>query len=544
MRKLVYIGALLTMIAGFAQVGEVSSEEIVIEKNKEITLPRADKLYLPVTPPDPVRDSIRLSFNVSSPRFNIPAYAPNVVPYAYIARRQQLTYQNFFKLGYGSFGSPLVSAYAGKETKKLTWGAWLHHESFAKGPVRNTQSGSSTSYADVFATLQNRRWSFTPTVGWQSNAYRFYGYDDSDTRATDDKSSVSNVRFSASLEEIYDNKFSIEFKPTFISTNQSTPSGAPSSSENYFDLSTKGSYKFDSTLSAGVELQLGAISFTSESKINRNYTIVNPWVGVQRPNLFIKAGVQIAATNDTIISGTKSFFYPDISAEWTGVPGWTVYGSLSGQLRPVTFNGLTQENVFLDDSLTMAHENVQTSIGGGIRGAITSKIHLNTGVNLSSVKNMSFFAPSLSDSARFIILVDPEAVTVFNLYGQLNWQPRFGTHIGMRADIYGYGIDTYDEAWNRPGFKLSMDWIQRYSDKISSRMILTSLAGIKAPAPVTYESQTLDAIVDLSIEGSYRINDRAEAFVLFQNVLGGEYQRFLNYPARGLAFKLGGTYRF
>ncbi len=544
MRLLAFILTVLICAGLIAQVGEVASEEIVIEKDKEIILPSADKLYLPVAPPEIRRDTSRLRFNISSPNFGIGSYAPQLRPFVYTVGSEQIPYQNFVKAGFGSFGSPLIAGYYGQETKKVNWGAWVYHESFAKGTVRDRQSASAVSYLDVFTTFQNRNWAFTPTFGWQSDGYRFYGYDDADARISDDKNHVSRIRLGAKLQEIYDNDWSFELQPVFRSTNQNTPSDAPSSTENYLDFLTSGTYQFDSTLSAGVELRLGAISFESESSINRNFVKVNPWIGIKKETLFIKAGVELASTNDTIISGVKSFFYPDISAEWTGLPGWTVYGALSGELKPVTFSSLTRDNLFLDDSLTMAHENIKTKISGGIRGNISSRIFVNSGVALSSVENMSFFIPSPNDSARFIIAVDPEAVTVFNWYGQLNWQADRQTHLGIRTDIYSYGIDTFDKAWNMPNFKLTVDWFQKFSDRISTQTTLSSLAGMKAPRPVTMEAEKLKPIVDLTMEGMYRINDRAEAFVQLQNVFGVEYSRFLNYPGRGLSFRLGALYRF
>ena len=199
----------------------------------------------------------------------------------------------------------------------------------------------------------------------------------------------------------------------------------------------------------------------------------------------------------------------------------------------------------MDDSLVMAHENVKSKISGGIRGAINSKLFLNTGIGLSSVENMSFFMPSANDSARFILAVDPESVTVFNWFGNLNYQPTSNTYLNLGAEVYSYGsLETFEKAWYKPGFKLFVDWFQRYSDKISSQVRLTTLGGIRAPTPITLITQTLDPIVDLSLEGTYQINEQAEAFLQIQNLFGKEYERFLNYPNRGVAFKIGALYRF
>ena len=527
-----------------APVGEVSSEEIIIEKNKEIVLPTADKLFLPIEAGDVMKDSIRLRFNLLTPEFNMSPFAPKLKPHGYFVPLDKLPYQNFLKAGFGSYGSPLLSAYVGQKTKQINWGGWVYHESFSSGSVRSKESGSSNSYADFFATFQNSKWAFTPQVGWESSAFRFYGYDDGDVRINTNKSAIDRLKVGGTLEEIDKNEWTFRLRPTFKTTTQNTGDSAPASAEQYFDLLTEASYAFDSTLSVGMEAQLGAISFDSEATIKRNFTKINPWIGIKKSSLFIRAGVELATTNDTIISGTSNFFYPDISIAWSGLPGWTVYGGLSGELKPVTFSSISQENVFTDDSLVMGHENIKSRVSGGIRGAIISKLFLNTGIRLSSVENMSFFMPSSNDSARFILAVDPEPITIFNWFGNLNFQPSGNTYLNFGTEIYSYTTKTFAEAWYKPSYKISLEWIQRYSEKITSQVGLTSHGGIKAPSPVTLVSQSLDPIIDVSIEGTYQINERTAAFFQISNLFGKEYEQFLNYPNRGVSFKIGGVYRF
>ena len=548
MRKgLVLIFTIIVLIS-YSQdqdsVGKVTSEEIIIEKDKEIVLPRIEKLYETVEVYEMQRDPIYLKFSSGSPQFNIAPFSPQIRPHSFVVHATQLNYQNFFKLGYGSYGSSLLSAYAGEQNKRSNWGAWLHHEGFAQGVVRGTQSASSTSIMDVFSTFQNKNWILTPRVGWQKDSYRFYGYNDLDPRITNDKNSTVRFRVGAVLEEINDNNFTLSLSPVFKTINQNTTETTPTSSENFSELNIEGSYSFDSTFSAGMDMQLGAISFTSKNPINRNFTKVNPWFGLKREDLFIKVGMEFATTNDTLFSSTKRLIYPDMSAEWSGLLGWTMYGEFKGQLKPVTYWSLSQENLMLDDSLTISHENVKSQIKGGIRGAITSKLHLNSSIQLSVIKNMSFFTSSISDSAQFTITVNPDNTTIFKWAGILNWQPLEGTHLGFKVATFSYGTGNFPEAWYRPSFTLSMDWIQRYSEKITSRMSLNSLAGLKALGPITFEVVNLKPIFDLNLETTYKINERVEVFIQFQNVFGQEYQRFLNYPSRGIAFKIGGLYRF
>ena len=152
--------------------------------------------------------------------------------------------------------------------------------------------------------------------------------------------------------------------------------------------------------------------------------------------------------------------------------------------------------------------------------------------------------PSSNDSARFILAVDPESITIFNWFGNLNFQPSSNTYLNFGTEIYSYATKTFAEAWYKPSYKISLEWIQRYSEKITSQVGLTSLGGIKAPSPVTLVSQRLDPIIDLSLEATYQINERADAFFQLSNLFGKEYEQFLNYPNRGISFKVGAMYRF
>jgi len=44
--------------------------------------------------------------------------------------------------------------------------------------------------------------------------------------------------------------------------------------------------------------------------------------------------------------------------------------------------------------------------------------------------------------------------------------------------------------------------------------------------------------------GTYAFSETFSGFIDFKNLLGVEYERYLNYPSRGLTGKLGFIYRF
>jgi len=541
---LLTLSGVLFALCATAQVGEVTTEEIIVEKEKEIILPRADKLYMPVDAPNIQRDSLRLNFQIPGPNFNISPFSPEVKPAVYQLNNEPVGYQNYVKAGYGSYGSPLVSAFVGHNADRFKIGGWFYHESFAKGAVRDAESASGMTRLDVFSDIPLGNWAVRPSVGWQADAFRFFGYGSDDDRISEDANTINRIKLGVKLEETQSNEWSFQLNPVFYSTNLSLAGEGVENAENYFDLSADGAYQFDSTLAAGADFQLGAISFESGSTIQRNFVRVNPWLGFKKDDLYIQAGIELANTNDTLVSGTSSYFYPDISLEWSGLNNWSVFGGVRGYLNPVTYRSLSQQNRFLDDSLTLSHENVKTDFFGGIRGSITPQLSVETGVSVSSVEYLSFMAPSVNDSARFSLLVDEAPVTVFNWNGKINFSPTDLTQIHLRADVYQYGVDTFAEAWHRPEFKLSAGWYQQYSERFNTRLNVVSLGGITAPEPTTFEAITLDPIFDVSLEANYKISDHAGAFVQLQNLLGSEYERYINYPNRSISFRLGGIYRF
>ena len=52
-------------------------------------------------------------------------------------------------------------------------------------------------------------------------------------------------------------------------------------------------------------------------------------------------------------------------------------------------------------------------------------------------------------------------------------------------------------------------------------------------------SQKLDDIFDMNLSGKYNLNDRFDVFLNLNNLFGQEYQRWLNYPSRGIQALFG-----
>ena len=56
--------------------------------------------------------------------------------------------------------------------------------------------------------------------------------------------------------------------------------------------------------------------------------------------------------------------------------------------------------------------------------------------------------------------------------------------------------------------------------------------------------QSLDAFIDVNINGGYHFNDFFSAFIKLNNVLGTDYERYANFNVLGFQILGGITYKF
>ena len=121
----------------------------------------------------------------------------------------------------------------------------------------------------------------------------------------------------------------------------------------------------------------------------------------------------------------------------------------------------------------------------------------------------------------------------------MNFESPGKVRSSLRFDFYNYKMATLAEAWHRPNFKAALNTTIFPVDKLTVTTDVYYLGGLMALNGETTEVFELDDIIDLNLGARYEINDRFGVFLQMNNLLGKEYERYLNYPSRGIQF-LGG----
>lgn len=533
----------LAQVDTTAANGQVLSGEVVIEKEKKITLPQLDKIYRRTEQTDFATGPLNLTFNTTEPSFEWPPYKSDV-PYEAVEGDYPLAvYQNYVKLGYGNFASPLFEAGFHRILGAFETSARLYYEAFKTGPVNGENSGSNRSGLEVATTYQNDFWTISPFITFHQQGYQFYGNADrintgfpSETTGEVDYNHFTIGSQIGGEEE----GISFSLKPFFDYTNQLLQQDE-ANKESVFALLGSFDYRIAKQVQSGISLDLYTSKYNGGTAYGRSLVTVRPWIRYQKEALTLSGGFTLASST-TLAS--ESGFYPFLKAEWELSDTWSVFGAVDGGIEWVGLQSLLETNEFLDDSLSISNQETLSSVELGLKGAVGSHTGMGASVSYSTIGHLPFFVVSPNDNARYTVTYDDSAVGRFTFQSFFTYTPTSTSTYSLDVELSSYTMDTLDRPWHMPLYQFTVATSHNINEKLLASLDLTYMGGIEAPADAQFGLTMLDPFMNVNIGTTYLLSDRASLFVDVENLLNKEYERFLGYPVRGLTFKIGGQYRF
>ncbi|MEM8967634.1 MAG: hypothetical protein AAGE93_14540, partial [Bacteroidota bacterium] len=465
-------------------------------------------------------------------------------------------YGNYLKLGFGNFLTPYAELFTNStRNDEYSYGLHLQHESSRLGPVDGSNSGNSDSRIGVSGKYFAQGHTFRADAEYQRERYHFYGYsplvepepERDSIRQIFNAIAVSAGIARADVDAALD--YDVEARFTHLSD-------AYEAAENQVTLKLKADYTVLPHLALGLESNLYLMQRSDqdpetsvENRINRSLFQARPYLVYRTSDgpgegLTIKGGFTIAYENDTASNADQLHVYPYALATLHFDDAFQVYAGIDGNIEATSLYSFTRENPYLDADIPLLHTNRNFSFRGGAKGRINSLFGFHLGFSASNYKNLYFFANSARDSTRFTILYDPDNVFQLNLFGELSLNSTERFRSSLRGDFYTYNVENVDEPWHRPNFTLS--WLNRLNlfEKILLNAELQFMSGIQGLNLASGTTRELDPITDLHFQADYLFSNRFSAFVEVRNIFAQNYERFMNYPSRGIMFLGGITYSF
>jgi outer membrane cobalamin receptor len=133
---------------------------------------------------------------------------------------------------------------------------------------------------------------------------------------------------------------------------------------------------------------------------------------------------------------------------------------------------------------------------------------------------------------------------VVNYHVSTDWNYEEWFQLEASANYYQYTLTDFSSPWHRPEWEISLHNKFQPDNKWLIHVNANVMGGIPVINLESDKTDTLGAIADLQAKVDYSISDRLSVFAVGNNLLNQSYQRFWNYPVRGIQGIGGVSFKF
>lgn len=521
--------------------GEIENAEFVIVKNKKLELPRANRFFRPIkVEKNGLTRSIG-DFEIKTFGFAPEAKLPTIKVKKISKSKIEKLYGNKVTLGYGNFQSPFIDlSLANKRDKLYSYGFNFNHYSFGTGAVDGENSASGITDVSAFAKSFGKKATVYGSAGYNNEVNHFFGYHPTDTPPAQDDTRLTMNRFNVKAGIFgTDEKNPLRYK---VESGFSGFSNNFDATENTFNVNGDLSYQLNDDERLQLDVAGNFSQYTDSTDQGRNLVTFTPAYRRKISGIYLTVGFQLALANDTLSTATNSSVFPQVNVRFPLSEDFDVYGGLTGGKSFNTLNGFTRENPWVGPGTALVNTSNKLEIYGGINGKIGERVSTNVSFSAGSLDNMAFFVNGAADSTRFDVIYDNTSLFKFSANLEYSFYEKASVH--ATASFFGYDTDVLAEAWHQPTFTLELGSKFNIYEKILLSPSVNVLAGIEGLNLQSGTRSSLDPVVLLNLQAKYILSGRAGIYANFNNLIGDNFQRYLNYPGRGLQVNVGLSYSF
>ena len=523
-----------------AEEGEVIEGEFEINKELEIVLPSAQRVFEKVPPSEfETKEVEPLQYSFGEFRPELPDITTRLRVLKLKTDKITVKPSSYIKLGFGNYLTPLIDIGINSGPNKTgNIGARLYFLGSNKGPVDKQNSGDSHTAVSLYGKHIGGKASISGELGYQRDAYHFYGYDtgikvDRDTikQAFNDLSLGINIKS-------HDITAPIRYS---IFANAYSVSDKYDANELGFRTGLAGSYILNDEMGANLEISYLFNNYKNPNKINRSLFRIYPSFTFTLSDFSVVAGFKVATYNDTLNNKKNTRVFPSVKLVYDFSDNISAYGILDGDVEEVTFRGLIRENPYLNQNASVNHTLKSIDVNAGVKGSLAQYLGFDAGIQWVLYKNLYFYVNDTVSFNKFNVVYDEGTTSLFRFYGSLSYTrgQRFGGSLLLRYN--GYTTGKIDKAWHRPKFETDISFWYNFYDKVKLYSDFFVLSGITA---VDYRPDipvvtTLSAVADLNLRVEYVFSDKYNMFISVNNIFSNNYQIYNRYRVRGLLAMVG-----
>ncbi|MOA04203.1 TonB dependent receptor [compost metagenome] len=249
--------------------------------------------------------------------------------------------------------------------------------------------------------------------------------------------------------------------------------------------------------------------------------------------------------------GDNSTFkvYPNLYAELQAIEKYlSLYGGLTGDLQKNSLRDLSSRNPFLGANINLANSNERMKAYGGLKGTIITGLGFKFQFAYSSIDSLAFYTnnqPATSTENPFYgnkyhVIYAGEKNKKTTITANLDYAASDRLRLGFEALYNTFDLDNMAKPWLTPKYRVDLSATFQPTKTLSFTANLFNVGeqyALVDPAINSY--RTLSGYTDLNLGFNYGFHKNFGVFANANNILGKNYDLFLNYPSYGFNFIAG-----
>lgn len=492
-----------------------------------------------------------------------------------VGKKERL-FDNYLALGYGNYSTPYIESFL-RQNKKFEhdYGLYLKYIS-SEGGIDETPLNNKFSKLDVHAYYMKQERYFTWKIGGnvEQQNYNWFGlpnisFDDQSIQSIQEEQNYGLYMLEGEL--IFDDAIVDHIKTSihyFKDSFESHEIGFSLKPNFTVPLNFIGKNSTNLKFHTHFEYLQGEFEQNYLNETNLNYSFFNlelhPVTKLSWNKFNFKLGTKVFLSSDIENKLTDILVYPDLQISHPLISDMlNLYAGAGGDLHMNSFQSLSAKNPYVSPTLFLTQTNEQYNVFGGVQGRFSSDVSFNINASYQRDEDHVLFVRNNSKSNG---IFDPNTqllgyeygnsfnvfyddIRTLSIFGEVEIDLNKRFLLGGNFQYNSYTTTFQQAAWNLPKIEATLfgeykkdKWyassniflVGNRQDVLFNGAFPSTIAGI----------QTLDAYLDVNINGGYHFNDFFTGFLKLNNLLGTNYERYANFNVQGFQILAGVTYKF
>jgi len=562
--SLIILFFLFPLLSLHAQEDDLGTEVVNIVKPYTPTI--SDAFKVKETPM--LNDSTNIQKKpVKYEIFSVPVastFTPAKGKAATVEKAKPMTlYDNYATLGFGTYTTVLGELFSSFDISRTDNASIFFRHNSAQGDIKDVKLENKFYDTELRGSYHSRQkdMSYGLEAGFNHQLFNWYGIDPDVENDLDDLSVIDP-------QQTY---FGVDLGGTIGFEESVFTKG---SANLYYTGDAYGSSEIQAILKPEFEFPIADLNFRVDGLVDyltgsfdrmyfldteNKYSFLNagvtPALVYFNEDLTLTLGAQAIASMDSENSETDFYIFPKINGSYRLVDELLIaYAGVEGSLDQNTYREAKEENPFVSPTLFIMPTKTLYNAFGGLKGKLSNQIGYNIRGSYGKQEDRAMFqknpydafGASLEDyqyGNSFGLVYDD--LNVMEIFGELQVEVSEVFSLGANVTYNSYSLDNQPEAWNLPSLQASIFSNFNITEQLYGGVSIFYVGEREDVQSITSASSvTLDSYIDANVNLGYNVTDRLSVFAKGSNLLGKNYEKWLNFPVQGIQGLLGATYKF